>query len=57
MVPYDLLDPAAQAQQRARWAKAFDERLARLDLRAELESSVYSELDAAGNIVTHYPKS
>jgi hypothetical protein len=57
MVAYDLLGPAAQARRRAQWCKAFDERLAGLDLRPELESSADSELDADANIVTHYPKS
>jgi hypothetical protein len=57
IVAYDFLDPAAQAERRAQWSKAIDEALAALDLRPELESSVYSELDADRNIVTHNPKS
>lgn len=57
MVHCDDLDPAEQAAERARWSRAIDETIAALDLAAEFEAmgSPYSECDAQGRLITHYP--
>ena len=54
---YDTLDDHDQAVVRASWDERMATQIAALDLAAEFEAAgeAYSELDGAGNVVTHQP--
>ncbi len=54
---YDDLDPAAQERVRDGWRREFEHTIAGLDFAKEFEEagSPYSELDAAGRVVTRIP--